>query len=118
MIKILIIVLLTTYCSFVFAQTIKTDVLVIGGSASGVSAAVQCARSKVKTILAIQDSLPSFGSPVSGMCVVNANRNVPSGIWGEFRKRVQDFYKKRPGYDTAYNAVLRFEPNTGASILK
>jgi hypothetical protein len=118
MIKFLIIILFTTYCSLTLAQTIKTDVLVIGGSASGVAAAIQCARSKIKTILAIQDSLPYLSGPTAGTCVVNTNKNIPSGIWGEFRKRVQDVYKKTPGYDTAYNAVLRFEPNAGAVVLK
>jgi hypothetical protein len=118
MIKTLIAILLTANCSLIYAQTIKTDVLVIGSSASGAAAAIQCARSKVKTILVISDSLPHINTAVSGMNEVSANRNIPSGIWGEFRKQVQDFYKKTPGYDTAYNAVLRFEPNVGATILK
>ncbi|MDB4904793.1 MAG: hypothetical protein JWQ63_4074 [Mucilaginibacter sp.] len=118
MIKTLIAIWLIANCSLIYAQTIKTDVLVVGGSASGVAAAIQCARSKVKTIFAISDSLPHISTAASGMNEVSANRDLPSGIWGEFRKQVQDFYKKTPGYDTAYNAVLRFEPNAGATILK
>lgn len=118
MIKILIAIWLTVNCSLIYAQTVKTDVLVIGGSTSGVAAAIQSARSKVKTILAISGSLPQINTATSGMNEVSANKNIPSGIWGEFRNRVQDFYKKTPGYDTAYNAVLRFEPNAGAIILK
>jgi hypothetical protein len=118
MIKILFAILLTASCSLIYAQTIKTDILVIGGSASGVAAAIQSARSKVKTMLVIPDSLPRISTAASGMNEVSANRNIPSGIWGEFRNRVQDFYKKTPGYDTAYNAILRFEPNAGAIILK
>jgi hypothetical protein len=52
------------------------------------------------------------------MFSVDANRNIPSGIWGEFRKHVCDFYKETPGYDTTYNAALKFESNDAASILK
>jgi hypothetical protein len=104
--------------SNIYADTIKTDVLVIGGSASGTAAALQSARSKVKTIL-VEPGLWLGGEMTSGgMCIVEANRNLPSGIWGEFRKKVREFYKKTPGFDTTVNATLRFEPYTGAAILK
>jgi hypothetical protein len=117
MVKKLITIFLIANCSLTFAQTIKTDVLVIGSSASGVAAAMQCARSKVKTILAVQDSsLGNFHG--TEMISVETSRNIPSGIWGEFRKHIQDFYKKTPGYDTAYNAPLKFEPAAASSILK
>jgi predicted NAD/FAD-dependent oxidoreductase len=49
---------------------------------------------------------------------IGGERNLPSGIWGEFRKWVTVFYKKTPGYDTTYNAPLRLEPYTGAAIIK
>ena len=117
MIKKLIVILLISRCSLLCAQTIKTDVLVIGGSPSGVAAAMQCARSKVKTILAEQGTSFS-GLTEKGMVSVETNRNIPSGIWGEFRKHIQDFYKNTPGYDTTYNAPLKFEPDTAVSVLK
>jgi hypothetical protein len=117
MIKKLTLILLICNCSLIYAQTIKTDVLVIGGSRSGVAAAIQGARSKVKTILAIKDT--TFGGFTgNGMVTIEANRNMPSGIWGEFRKQVRDVYKKTPGYDTSYNGALRFEPDKAAFILK
>lgn len=100
------------------AETIKTDVLVIGGGPSGVAAAIQCARSKVKTLLV--EPAPWLGGSMTGggMCVLDVNRNLPSGIWGEFRKHITDYYRPRLGYDTSKYAVLRFEPSVGASILK
>lgn len=117
MIKKLIVILFISNGSLLYGQTIKTDVLVIGGSPSGVSAAIQCARSKVKTILAEQGA--SFGGfTEKGMITVDANRNIPSGIWGEFRKHILDFYKHTPGYDTTHNAPLRFEPDTAGCILE
>ncbi|WP_345949840.1 FAD-dependent oxidoreductase [Mucilaginibacter sp. PAMB04274] len=118
MLKKLLVVLLCSGLSYTYADTIKTDVLVIGGSASGTAAALQCARSKVKTILV--EPGPWLGGEMTsgGMCVVDANRNLPSGIWGEFRKKVREFYMKTPGFDTTRNAVLRFEPYTGAAILR
>lgn len=104
--------------SIAYADTIKTDVLVVGGSASGTAAAIQSARSKVKTILV--EPGPWLGGEMTsgGMCILDGNRNLPAGIWSEFRKHVREFYSKTQGFDTAHNSVLRFEPYTGAAILK
>ena len=118
MIKKLLIPLLLFVCSTVYAETIKTDVLVIGGGANGVAAAIQSARSKVKTLLVEPDPWLGGSMTMGGMCVLEANRNFPSGIWSEFHKRVTDYYRQRLGYDTTQNSILRFEPYTGAEILK
>jgi len=55
MIKRLAALLLFLHFSVAYSQTIKTDVVVIGGTPSGVAAAIQCARSKVKTVLVQQE---------------------------------------------------------------
>lgn len=118
MVKKLLIPLLFFAFSFANAETIKTDVLVVGGGASGVAAAIQSARSKIKTLLVEPGPWLGGSMTMGGMCVLDANRNLPSGIWGEFRKKVTDYYRNRLGYDTTHNAVLRFEPYTAADILK
>lgn len=118
--------------SFSYAQTIKTDVLVIGGTPSGVAAAVQSARSKVKTTLIMQgagidmgftlaipdDMLKALPDVSNHQYKIETNRHLASGIWGEFRDRVRTFYKTIPNYDTTYNAPISFEEYTGAAILK
>lgn len=118
MVKNFLLIILIFGCTVAYAQTIKTDVVVIGGGSSGVAAGVQAARSGVKTL--IVESGPWLGGSMTagGNCIVDANRNLQGGIWAEFRKHVVDFYKKVPGFDTTKNAVLRFEPYTGAAILK
>jgi len=118
MIKKLLIPLLCFVFTFSHAETIKTDVLVIGGGASGVAAAIQSARSKVKTLLVEPGPWLGGSMTMSGMCVLEANRDLPSGIWGEFHRKVTDYYRPRLGYDTTHNSILRFEPYTGAEILK
>jgi thioredoxin reductase len=118
MIKRLLLPLLILISSLAGAETIKTDVVVIGGGACGVAAAIQSARSKIKTLLVEPGPWLGGSMTMSGMCVLDGNRNLPSGIWGEFRHKVTDYYHTRLGYDTTYNAVLRFEPSVGASILK
>jgi FAD dependent oxidoreductase len=118
MVKRLLIPLFLFAFSFANAETIKTDVLVIGGGACGVATAIQSARSKVKTLLVEQGSWLGGSMTSGGMCVLDANRNLPSGIWGEFRRKVTDYYRPRLGYDTSHNSILRFEPYVGAEILK
>lgn len=114
-----------------YAQTIKTDVLVIGGSASGAAAAIQSARSKVKTMLImpkdslememyinIPDEILAGVKSTVTTTVISTHTNLSGGIWGEFQRRVRAFYKTTPGYDTTYNTPLKFEKYTGAAILK
>lgn len=107
--KFIAVLLLTSSCSFVYAQTIKTDVLVIGRTPGGIAAAIQSARSKVKTILTgpVQD-MPTgvLTGPVA---------DLPSGIWSEFRMKIQEFYKRKPGPDPGDDAALKLE--TGAAEL-
>jgi hypothetical protein len=119
MIRKLLAPLLFFAFSFANAETIKTDVLVIGGGPAGVAAAIQSARSKIKTLLV--ESSPFLGGGITkagGTCVLDANRNLPSGIWGEFRRKIIAHYSTRSGYDTTYNAVLRFEPYDATELLK
>jgi ribulose 1,5-bisphosphate synthetase/thiazole synthase len=114
MIKKLVTLSLFFNCAIVCAQTIKTDVLVIGGSPCGVAAAMQCARSKVKTVL-----IESSGQlcPSLGGTEVTADRNLPSGIWGEFLKHIIKQYHTTKEHDTSYNATLKFNADTAAIIL-
>src|SRR3569833_590858 len=113
----ILIPLLLFISSFANAETIKTDVLVIGGGACGVAAAIQSARSKVKPLLVEPGPWLGGTMTIGGVCVLEGNRDLPSGIWGEFRRRVIDYYRPRLGYDTSQNATLRFEPKTAAEIL-
>jgi hypothetical protein len=116
--NLLFAVFLLWYTSFSYAQTIKTDVLVIGGTPSGVAAAMQSARSKLKTMLIMPGAFLDKAMPAGNSYVIKTNENLSSGIWGEFRDKVKAFYKTTPGYDTMYNASLKFESYTGAAILK
>ncbi|MBS1532418.1 MAG: FAD-dependent oxidoreductase [Bacteroidetes bacterium] len=116
--KRLLIPLFILISTFAQAETIRTDVLVIGGGACGVAAAIQSARSKVKTLLVEPGPWLGGSMTMGGMCVLDANHDLPSGIWGEFRRKVTEYYHTRLGYDTSKNAILRFEPSVGAEILK
>ena len=113
-----LLVLLFVCCDFqIYAENIKTDVLVIGDSPSAVTAAIQSARSKVKTILIMPGGWLQTGMPSGVKYNITANHNLPTGIWGEFCERVKDAYKTI-GYDAPANVTLRFEGSAGADVLK
>jgi hypothetical protein len=112
----LILILVLNSC-FVFAGTIKTDVLVIGNGVSAVSAAIQSSRSKLKTVLLVKGAWLEAMQD-KGMVTVATNNKLPSGLWGEFRRQVNQLYRATPGYDTSYYAPLKFETFAGAGILK
>lgn len=106
------------FSSPVFAETIKVGVLVIGGGAAGTAAGIQSAKSGVKTMIIEPGPWLGGGLTSAAMCVVDGNRNFPSGTWGDFRQHVKNHYKNSIGFDTASNAILRYEPAVGAQILK
>jgi len=113
-----LLVLLLFYSSFTYAETIKTDVLVIGGTISGAAAAIQSARSKVKTILIapgawLAAGIPA-GMPTDRMYRITSNRNIPTGIWGEFT----DIYKHETVDSATNNFPLHFFTVTGVEILR
>ncbi|PTQ93242.1 FAD dependent oxidoreductase [Mucilaginibacter yixingensis] len=116
--KLPVLLFILFFVATTFAETIKTNVLVVGGTASGTAAAVQSARSKVKTMLI--EPGPWLGGEMTagGMCILEGNKTMPSGVWGEFRSKVNEFYRHQPGFDTSATAPVRFEPFVGAAILK
>jgi len=128
MIKKLLILLFVFHSSYLFAQTIKTDVLVIGGSPSGVAAAVQSARSKVKTVLAENDTvffIPGEVKPESksitftpfGVARIKGDINLSSGIWGEFRNRFREYHKDEKDLDTAHYSPLQYDTWSGFEVM-
>src|ERR1700744_5546246 len=96
--KFLALLLICSTCAR--AETIKTDVLVIGGSVSGATAAIQSARSKLKTVLIIPGKWLQQSMPSSASYVITANKNLPTGIWGEFCDKTINFYNSTTGYQS------------------
>lgn len=101
----------------VFAETIKTDVLVIGSGPAGIAAAIQASRSGVKTLLVEPDSrLGGFLSdPASKNQVIESTLNA--GIWAEFFRRVQES-KKIKVPDSLLVYKLSINPEVNGLILK
>lgn len=95
---------------------LQTDVLIVGGGASGVSAAIQAARDSVNVVLV--ESTPWLGGMLTsaGVSAVDGNHNLPSGMWGEFRNRLLEYYGSAEALATGWVSHTQFEPHVGNKI--
>jgi hypothetical protein len=102
----------------VHAQNIETDVLVIGGGASGVSAGLQAGRLGVKTIIVEPTTWLGGMVTAAGVSAFDGNHDLPSGIFGEFRNKLYQVYGNPEKVSTGWVSMTLFEPHVGDSIFK
>jgi hypothetical protein len=101
------------------AQTsYKTDVLVIGASASGIAAGIQSARMGVQTIIAEPTTWLGGMITAAGVCAFDGNHSMPSGLFGEFREALHKVYGGASKVSTGWVSNTLFEPHVGDSIFK
>ena len=99
-------------------QTKQTDVLVIGGTTSGISAGLQSARLNVPTL--IVEETPWLGGMLTaaGVSATDGNHRLNSGIWNEFRDKLRNHYGGEAALSTGWVSATQFEPHIGDSIFK
>jgi hypothetical protein len=98
-------------------KTIRTSVLVIGGSAGGTAAAIQSARLGVPTILIEPTCMIGGMLTAAGVSCTDGNDKLQSGLWQEFREHLYDHYHTRDLF-TGWVSETCFEPKVGDSIFK
>lgn len=98
-------------------KTIKTSVLVIGGSTGGTAAAIQSARSGAQTILIETGKTLGGMLTAAGVSCTDGNDKLESGLWQEFREQLYRHYKTRNLF-TGWVSETCFEPKVGDSIFK
>ncbi|QCK16761.1 FAD-dependent oxidoreductase [Mangrovivirga cuniculi] len=105
-------------CFSLRSQTSSAQLLVIGGGASGTAAAIQASRSGINTI--IIEKTPWLGGMLTaaGVSAIDGNHNMPSGIWGEFRSELYDYYGGPKAVETGWVSNTLFEPSVGNEILQ
>lgn len=92
------------------------DVLVVGGGASGISAAIQAARMGVQTLVA--EETPWIGGMLTsaGVSCVDGNYNMRSGLFGEFTDSLAVRYGGWDALKTGWVSNINYEPNVGQDI--
>ncbi|MFB9863570.1 FAD-dependent oxidoreductase [Rufibacter immobilis] len=107
------------FCAcLVQAQVVKTDLLIIGGGASGTTAGVQAARMGTKVL--IVEETPWLGGMLTaaGVAAIDGNHQMPSGLWGEFRQKLYNYYGGPAAVETGWVSNTLFEPSIGNKLLK
>lgn len=101
-----------------FSETRKTDVLVIGGTTSGISAGLQSARLNVPTL--IVEETPWLGGMLTsaGVSATDGNHLLHSGIWNEIREKLRAHYGGEAALATGWVSNTQFEPHVADSIFK
>ena len=106
---------------FIFScekAALETEVLVIGGSTSGVAAALSSARQGVSTVLIEEGPWLGGMLTAAGVSGVDGNTKLPSGIWGEFRDSLIQHYGNKKALQTGWVSNHLFEPAVGNRIFQ
>lgn len=96
----------------------RTDVIIIGGGASGTMAAIQSARLGVSTLIVEETEWLGGMLTAAGVSAIDGNHKMPSGLWGEFRSQLYSHYGGEEAVETGWVSNTLFEPSVGNSILQ
>jgi len=117
--RLLVLLFATLWMQSIHAQKIeRTDVLIVGASASGIAAGIQSARMGANTIIAEPSTWLGGMITAAGVCAFDGNHNLPAGIFGEFRTALYKVYGGPSKVATGWVSNTLFEPHVGDSIFK
>lgn len=94
----------------------ETDVLVVGGGASGTAAGIQSARMGANTM--IVEQTPWLGGMLTsaGVSCIDGNYKLRSGIFGEFTDSLAARYGGYEALKTGWVSNICFDPHVGQEI--
>nr|WP_295873548.1 FAD-dependent oxidoreductase [uncultured Chitinophaga sp.] len=100
------------------AQSLQTDLLIIGGGASGTTAGIQAARMGVKVTILEETAWLGGMLTAAGVSAIDGNNALPSGLWGEFREQLHQHYGGPKAVATGWVSNTLFEPSVGNRLLQ
>ena len=118
--KLFLCALLGALCCGCAADTSRrdVDVLIVGGTTSGTSAAIAAARHGVSVLLV--EPTPMLGGMLTaqGVSATDGNYSLHSGLWQEFREKLHEHYGGPEALRTGWVSNIQFEPHVADSIFK
>lgn len=99
------------------SQTLSTDVLIIGGGASGTMASIQAARLGVNVVVVEETEWLGGMLTSAGVSAIDGNHKMAGGLWGEFRAKLYAHYGGPEAVETGWVSNTLFEPHVGARFL-
>jgi hypothetical protein len=103
--------------SLSYAQkVISTDVLVVGGGASGTAVAIEAARAGVSVTVVEESTWLGGMLTAAGVSCTDGNHQLPSGLWGDFRERIYTHYGGPKAVATGWVSCTLFEPSVGNQV--
>lgn len=116
-------VLLFSCCLNMYAMETNTaDVIVVGATPSGVSAAIAAARSGAQVIL-VEESTHVGGIVSGGLTNTDINKHASvGGLFNEFKRRIREHYTKTYGENSEQMKLCRdgnmFEPSIAEKVFR
>ena len=101
-----------TSCS----DPIQTDLFIAGGGTSGVAAGLQASRMGASAVISAENEWLGGMLTSAGVSAVDGNYNLPGGIWGEFKKALENHYGGDSLLKTGWVSNVMFEPSAGNKI--
>ena len=95
----------------------EIDIVIVGGGAGGTSAGIQAARMGANVQIIEKTSWLGGMLTSAGVSAIDGNHKMPSGIWGEFRQKLYDYYGGPKSVATGWVSHTLFEPSVGKAIL-
>ncbi|MBC9934010.1 FAD-dependent oxidoreductase [Chitinophaga qingshengii] len=100
------------------AQSLQTDLIIIGGGASGTTAGIQAARMGARVTILEETTWLGGMLTSAGVSAIDGNNALPSGLWGEFREQLIRHYGSAQALATGWVSNTLFEPSVGNNILQ
>ena len=95
-----------------------TEVVVVGGGASGVTAGIQSARMGTPTLIIEETTWLGGMLTGAGVSAIDGNYKLPGGLWGEFKDELIKYYGNDSILKSGWVSHVLFEPSVGDKLLK
>jgi hypothetical protein len=94
------------------------DLIIIGGGASGTAAGITAGRLGLKTLIIEETTWLGGMLTSAGVSAIDGNHQISGGIYGEFKKALENHYGSAEALATGWVSHTLFEPSVGNQILQ